>query len=84
MRRLAIAGRIVGTKGMDHSKPYSTAMRHASLALALARPCWRRPCGEAKLASEAGHECAPTERAEGDREGERASFRGMGAWIGKL
>jgi len=64
--------------GSGHSKPYSTATRHASLALALARPCWRRPCGDAKWASQAGHECALRAREEddGDGDGDRGCLRG--------
>jgi hypothetical protein len=41
-----------------HSKPYSTAMRHASLAFLLGEACCLRVRGEEKSSSQAGHECA--------------------------
>lgn len=41
-----------------YSNPYSTAMRHASLALLLVEACCRRERGEEKPSSQAGHECA--------------------------
>lgn len=41
-----------------YSKPYSTAMRHASLAFLLGEACCRRLCEEAKSSSQAGQECA--------------------------
>lgn len=41
-----------------YSKPYSTAMRHASLAFLLAEACCLRLCEEEKSSSQAGQECA--------------------------
>ncbi len=41
-----------------YSNPYSTAMRHASLAFLLGEACCRRERGEEKSSSQAGHECA--------------------------
>jgi hypothetical protein len=38
--------------------PYSTAMRHASLAFLLGEACCLRLRLEAKSSSQAGHECA--------------------------
>jgi len=41
-----------------HSNPYSTAMRHASLAFLLGEACCLRLRLEAKSSSQAGQECA--------------------------
>jgi hypothetical protein len=41
-----------------HSNPYSTAIRHASLAFLLGEACCLRERGEEKSSSQAGHECA--------------------------
>ena len=41
-----------------HSNPYSTAMRHASLAFLLGEACCLKERGEEKSSSQAGHECA--------------------------
>ena len=43
-----------------HSKAYSTATQHASLACA-SRPCCRRSCRVGKQASHAGHGCTSSE-----------------------
>lgn len=42
----------------SYSNPYSTAMRHASLAFLFAEACCLRPRGDEKSSSQAGHECA--------------------------
>lgn len=52
--------------GKSYSRPYSTATRHASLALEFARPCRRKPCVEVKSASHAGQDSAPSEYVERD------------------
>ncbi len=41
-----------------YSKPYSTAMRHASLVFLFREACCLRVCEEEKSSSQAGHECA--------------------------
>lgn len=40
-----------------YSKPYSTAMRHASLTFLLTEACCLRLCEEEKSSSQAGQEC---------------------------
>jgi hypothetical protein len=43
---------------VGYSKPYSTAMRHASLAFLFGEACCLRVRGEGKSSSQAGQECA--------------------------
>jgi hypothetical protein len=50
--------RIERVRQFIHSNPYSTAMRHASLAFLLGEACCLRLRLEEKSSSQAGQECA--------------------------
>jgi hypothetical protein len=67
-----------------YSNPYSTAMRHASLAFLLVEACCLRPWGDEKSSSQAGQECALSVERGDLRGGVWEVCGGRGKYVGEM